>query len=183
MRSFLLFCALAGELDTWLARGEVTVFESKSDGHLRQVTNITDIPAPIEAVWERILDFDHWSTWIPQVAESRIIARTADSVDVAWNLQVLGPPVKFSGRYQIDRAHWTIRGVWLDGALQGSYWDWKLEDRGGTTRLYKTAYINAVTDNWLLRQLDDEAHTMEYGINASSGYLEVKALKRSFGGS
>jgi len=182
MRILLLATLLSGELDTWLSKGEVTVFENRPDGHLRQVTNITDIPAPIDAVWARVTDFDTWSTWMPQVAEARVVSRDAHAVEVSWSVQAVGPAVKFTGRYELDQPHWTVRGVWLSGNLQGSYWDWRLEDLGGRTRLYKTSFVNAVTDNWLLRQLDDKEHTMEYGINAASGYLEVKALKRSFGG-
>lgn len=182
MLMLLLAASLSGELDTWLARGEVTVFETKSDGQLRQVTNITDLPAPVDVVWTKLTDFDSWETWMPQVADCQVVAVNGNTLDVAWNVQVIGPAVKFTGRYTLDRASWTIRGVWLDGALEGSYWDWRLVPVGNHTRLYRTSFTNAVTDNWLLRQLDDEAHTMEYGINAASGFLEVRALKRSLGG-
>jgi hypothetical protein len=33
-----------------------------------------------------------------------------------------------------------------------------------------------VADNWLLRQFDDRHHTLEYGINAATGFVETRAL-------
>ena len=173
---------LSSELDDWLARGEVSVFELKDDGHLKQVTNITDLPAPVDAVWAKLIDFEAWPTWMTQVDEVQVVARDGDALDVRWNIAVVGPAVTFTGRYTLDTAKRTITGEWLDGQLKGSFWSWRLEPHGAQTRLYRTSFTNAVTDNWLLRQLDDEAHTMEYGINAATGFLEVRALKRALGG-
>ena len=184
MIPLLLLAALAhgGELDDWLARGEVSVFETQPDGHLRQVTDIIDLPAPTETVWNKLVDFETWPSWMRSVSQAKIVGRTGDAVDVQWEIAVVGPAVRFTGRYTLDKPGWAIRGVWTEGALQGSYWNWRLEPHGATTRLYRTSYTNAVADNWLLRQLDDQGHTLEYGINAASGFLEVSALKRALGG-
>lgn len=178
MFTLLLALTLGGELDALLARGEVTLIESKADGHLHQVTNISDIDAPVEVVWAKLADFAAWPGWTPQIEETIVTPISATVFDVEWAIAVVGPAVRFKGRYTLNKPAWTITGVWVEGSLEGSRWTWRLEPRGPSqTRLYRTSFTNAVADNWVLRQVDDENHTLEYGINAASGLVEVKALK------
>lgn len=190
MRAALLLLSLllspaaqAEDLADLLARGELALLETRPDGRVAQVTSIVDLDAPIAVVWAKITDFAAWKDWVPQVLESTATPQGADSLDVRWSIKAVGPPVRFTGRYTLDRARWTVRGRWLEGALEGSTWAWRLEDLGGRTRLYRTAFTNAVADNWLLRSFDDDAHTLEIGLNAATGLIEAAALKRALSGS
>ena len=60
----------AATLDGMLSKGQVTLVETGSDGRLSQVTTLSRIDAPVDAVWARLVDFDAYETWMPQVSQT-----------------------------------------------------------------------------------------------------------------
>lgn len=178
---FLLFAsaAQAESLDAMLQRGEVTLIETHPDGALKQATAIGLVAAPVEAVWEKLTNFADYPQWMPKVEGVRVTAKSATVFEVAWSLGIAGPNVNYTGRYTLDKASWTIRGTWVAGELEGSRWDWRLEPVSGGTVVYRVVYSNVVGSNWLIEQVVDEDHTLEYGINSATGVIEIQGLKRA----
>src|SRR6185503_323619 len=98
------FCAswaVAASLDELVARGEVLVVETKDDGRLQQVTTYSHVDAPVETVWAKLVAFEAYSEWMPQVARSEVTARTDASVEVAWSIKVPGPNATFTAKYDL----------------------------------------------------------------------------------
>lgn len=175
----LSLCARADELDALLARGEVTLLETRPDGRLKQVTAIGRIKAPIDKVWAKLTDLGAYETWMPQVASSKVVSATSAEVVVDLSIAVVGPNVNFREKLELDPATHTIRGTWVSGALSGSHWEWRLEARGEETMVWRTLYTNVVDTNWIVRQVEDANHTMEYGINVATGVVEMRGLKKA----
>lgn len=171
-------------LTSLLSRGELTLVESKpgkksgQDGGLKQVTSIANIKAPVEAVWAKLIDFPAYTVWMPKVTECTPTRTEGNQVDVQWNIDVPGPNYRYLTRNVLDKAHFRIEQSQLEGALKGSHWSWQLIAQGDSTLVYRTAFTNVTDESWLARQLDDESHTLSYGINVSTGLLEVRALRR-----
>lgn len=177
---WLLAPAEAGEtLESLLARGEVTLLETRPDGRLEQVTAIGIVPAPVDRVWARLTDFASYELWMPQVEDSTVVSHEGDTWVVDFSIGVVGPNINVRQKLVLDPAARTIRASWVSGALQGSHWEWRLEDRGSQTLAWRTLYTNVVDTNWVVRQIENDAHTMEYGINVATGVVELRGLARA----
>lgn len=178
----LLFVTLSNDLDTLLRRGDLTLIETQADGRLRQATAIGLLDAPVERVWELLVDFAAYPRWMPKVASAEVRPVSQGVVEVDWAVSIAGPDVRYRSRHELDREAWVIRGEQVSGELAGSRWDWRLEPRGAQTVLYREVYSNVVGSNWLIRQVEDETHTLEYGINAASGIIELQSVRRALEG-
>lgn len=180
---WLVALAQAEDLDALLARGELTLMETRADGRLEQATCFAQLHAPIDRVWSLLTDFTAYPTWMPQVRSVTVVSSTPTHVVADWTLSVVGPDISFRQEADLDPAAHTIHAWQVSGALPGSRWDWRLEPHGGGTLVQRIVHTNAVDSNWLLRQVDDDGHTLDYGINSATGVVEVKALERRLSGS
>lgn len=165
-------------LEGLLDRGEVNLLETWPDGSLRQVTTISTVRAPIATVWGLLRDFEQYETWMPQVMAATVVEQDASSCLVDWRIGVVGPDVSFRVRYAIDPAHYDIRGTWVSGALEHSTWAWHLEAVDGGTRVFRTVRTFPIDTNWLLKQVEDQNHTLDFGINSAVGIVEVRGIKK-----
>ncbi len=180
--------ALGGEspgLDELLARGELALVETHDDGSLNKVTVLSRIQAPRAVVWNKLADFENYVAWMPQVVKSQVVSRRESpegtEVLVDWSIKVPGPNVQFRTRYILDEAAGSIVGTWVSGALEGSQWEWRLLDEGTSTMVFRISFSTAVADNWVLRQFDDDFHTLDVGINSATPIIEIKGLKHALG--
>lgn len=172
--------AFAGDdLASLLARGPVTLVETKSDGTVKAVTAISQLSASPDAVWKKLTAFDDYVSWMPQVVQSTVASTSGDTVTVDWSIDAPGPNVNFRAEYVLDAAARTVKGKWVSGALEGSTWEWKLVPSGTGTMVYRVTYSSAVSDNWVLRQFDDPSHTLELGLNAATPIVELQALEKA----
>jgi ribosome-associated toxin RatA of RatAB toxin-antitoxin module len=169
----------AEELASLLARGPVALVETRADGHVDRVTALAHIDAPPDRVWSTIVDFGSYVAWMPQVEGSTVTSQTDHTTVVDWSIATPGPNVTFTASYALDPVNRTVAGTWVAGALEGSHWDWQLVPDGSGTLVYRTCFSSAVSDNWLLKQFDDSAHTLELGLNAATPIVELKALQQA----
>ncbi|MDP2317642.1 MAG: SRPBCC family protein [Pseudomonadota bacterium] len=171
----------AETLDDLLARGELTLLETKPDGRLRQVTAMGLVRAPIDVVWAKLTNLAAYETWMPQVADSTVVSTAGNVVVADFSIAVVGPNVNFRQKLTLDPTTHTIQAEWVSGALGGSRWSWQLEARDGATLVRRMLYTNVVDTNWIVRAVESEHHTMEYGINVATGVVELRGLKTALG--
>lgn len=165
-----------------MRQGDLVLIQPGADGRVEKVRTWSWYDAPPDVVWERILSYDTYAEWMPRVNMVEVLARTEDHVDVRWTIKVPGPNVVFTARYHLDPATRTIRGEWLEGALQGSAWTWQLLADGTGTRVERELKTSAATDSWLLQQFDDRWHTLEFGINAATPIVEAQGMRQALKG-
>ncbi len=174
--------APAATLDQMVKGGEVAWLETSSDGRVKQVTAMSYVDASPAVVWAKLADWAGYASWMPTVTASTLVEHT-DTVDtVDWTLGIAGPDIQFRARYQLDPERLTIDGQQVAGALPGSRWSWRLEPSGVGTIVSRVVMSNVVDTNWFLRQAENKWHTLEYGINLSSGVIELRGLKAALGG-
>ncbi len=175
----LLPLASAATFDELLARGPVSVVETTEDSRVQQVTVYAHVEAPVEVVWDRLVAFEAYAGWMPQVEETTVVARTETTAEVAWVVRVPGPNFKFTATYELDPAQHLLVGTAKSGSLAGGKWHWKLSPHGTGTLVERTTYAGAVIDTWIVRSFDDSEHSMELGLNAAVPLIEVRGLKRA----
>ena len=114
---------------------------------------------------------------MPTVTDSTVVDSKSGEVTIDWTLGLAGPDIQFRARYLIDSTKQTITGEQVSGALAGSRWSWKVEPSGAGSIVTRVVRSNVVDTNWFLKQAENKWHTLEYGINLSSGVIELKGLK------
>lgn len=169
----------AASLDAMLAKGEVSLLETHPDGRLKQVTAIAQVKAPIERVWVQLTDFSGYAKWMPQVKAVSVRSATPTEAMVEWTVAVVGPDIRFVQRLEMDAAAFTIRGTHAGGAMPGSHWNWSLTAVGDQTIVERTVRVNVIDSNWFVKQVEDEHHTLDYGINSAIGVVELRGLARA----
>ena len=162
-----------------LAKGEVSLLETYPDGRLKQVTAIAQVKAPIERVWAQLTDYAGYAGWMPQVKAVTVRSSTGSVAEVEWTVAVVGPDIKFVQRLEMDTTAHTITGTYVSGAMPGSHWNWALTADGDQTLVQRTVRVNVVDSNWFIKQVEDEHHTLDYGINSAIGVVELRGLARA----
>jgi carbon monoxide dehydrogenase subunit G len=157
------------------------VVETHGDGRLKEATTIALVRAPIESTWAALMDFPSYGQWMPQVRKAEVSDRAGNEFTVDWLIAVVGPDIALKTRVQVDEANHRIKAWQTGGALPGSRWEWRLHAVEGGTRVERVVKTTAVDSNWLIRQVEDDFHTLDYGINAAEGVVEIKGLKRRLG--
>lgn len=175
----LVLPAQSLSLDELLARGEVTLLETLPDGRLRRVTAISRLPVAPDVVWARLTDWAAYKGWMPQVAASNLVSLEGEVAVVDWTIAVVGPNVSFRARYEMDPVKRVIHGEQVSGALSGSVWDWSLTAEPGGTLVERCIKSNVVESNWIVRQVEDSNHTMDYGINVATAVVEQRGLRNA----
>jgi len=173
--------ALAAPPTFSVDQGELVQVLSTDDGQLAGVQALGRIDAPIDDVWEVLVDFEHHEDWLPMVAKTKVVAVEGNRHTVDFVVQVPGPNLRFSCDWVVDAANHTMRATGARGSLAGGVWSWTLHDGGDHTIVERVTEASAVVDSWLIRQFDDEARTLQVGINVTSPLVEVQGLKQAVG--
>lgn len=166
-------------LNTLVQKGDLTLLETNSDGTLKQVTAMALIKAPIEVVWQKLGDYQAYLNWMPKVKTAIILKKEGVITQTKWEIEVPGPNYTYVVDNIENKSLYTIKQKQVSGALKGSHWGWQLVAiSSDTTMVFRSVFTNVTDESWIVRQVEDESHTLSYGINVSSSLLEVKALKR-----
>lgn len=172
-----LVVSQAGDsLTPLLARGPLALVEQTKDGKFSQATAIVLVSAPIEKVYETVLDHARFKDFMPKVLTSEIEKSTSKSFDIRFVIDVPGPDTDYTIRYVRDDAKRTLKGTWVKGDLKDSKWEWRLEATAdGKTLLYHQLAVKNFSS--VLTSLEDEQQTMTVGVNISSAIAATQAVK------
>jgi carbon monoxide dehydrogenase subunit G len=109
--------------------------EQNADGFVANVVMFA--PVPVDLAWTVLTDFDHMPTWVPNVRESRIASRDADSMTVEQRGVARFGPLSFPytsvRRMQLDPPK-TIRSTQVSGSMRRMTSLMTLEGEGEGTR-------------------------------------------------
>ncbi|MBI4577479.1 MAG: SRPBCC family protein [Planctomycetes bacterium] len=164
-----------------LGRGELVLVASRDDGSPDEAVAMARMRAPLGRVWETLLDYPSYPRWVPKVVRSDVVRRAEGApevLDVKFEIEVPGWNYRYTIRYAVDEAGRTVLGSWHSGDLEGGRWNWRLYASGEETVVTYATHTDVGRASRLVRELDDEYHSLSYGLDLSSAVLMVKALQR-----
>lgn len=165
-----------------LKQGSLVVVRQNDDQSLKNVTAGRLVDAPLEKVWEVIIDFEHYPLFMPQTTAERVLEKEGEnrilveqsigvkiwrlpSVDVTYQLaQDLTPPGK-------------VRFWHVSGTLEGTYGGWDLVRTGDRTMAFYTLYSNLTALGWGLGGILKAEPDFMTGVNVTTAMMVTKAVK------
>ncbi|MCX7680210.1 MAG: SRPBCC family protein [Spirochaetes bacterium] len=165
-------------LEDLLNEGPLISIKQSPEGKFLYATAIVKINAPLEVVWNLILDLEHYSEFMPRVKSSKVQSKSNDGNEICVNFEISVPLAnqRYTLKYLLDRERKIINIVHVTGDLKGSWWRWQLMPSGkGTLVQYW-----GVTKNYsrLLEKFEDERQTVTVGINVSSMMTITRTIKQ-----
>ncbi|NOZ85773.1 MAG: hypothetical protein GXP49_05855 [Deltaproteobacteria bacterium] len=170
-------------LSTLLEKGVVVVIETNKNNKFKSATAYIPVDAPAQKVFDTILDFSGYPSFMPTCIKADVLSKTQDQAVVKYELEVPGLNTKYTVQYRIDSEHLAIYAKWKAGDLEGSRWTWRLVplEKNRTLVEYKGTTKNFSS---FAASLEDKRQTLTVGINVTSVVASVRAVKaRAEGGS
>lgn len=169
--------ARADQLDGLLLKGPVVMLEQADDGKFKKATSVIKINAPIEKVWEAVIDFARYKEIFPKCKQSKVLKQDAVSALVRFEIEVPLVNTKYEIKYKIVPEKRKLIAKWAKGDLKGSHWIWLLKPAadGGTV-----VYYAGVTKSFsaILERMEDDQQTITIGVNVASLIASLRAVKQ-----
>jgi hypothetical protein len=128
-------------------RGEVTVYRRPGQGAL-QLGAEGRIAAPVSTVRDALLDYGSHSRWVTNVAESRVLGKGDEWIDVYQRLKL---PV-------VHDRDFTVHVVW-GGTPEAPWLRFSTANERGPAPTHGTVRVSDNTGSWRLRSIDNGAAT------------------------
>jgi ribosome-associated toxin RatA of RatAB toxin-antitoxin module len=165
------------DLQHMLDKGPLIAINRDKDEKFESITTYALVNAPLQYVWDTVLNIDDYERYMPRIVKSQVIKRNEDNTEIiaAFELNTAINNTKYTLKYIIDAKNHTIAINHHAGALKGSHWHWEFYPRGTDTIAICTgasknfsAFINAV---------DDGTQTLTIGINITSMVANTRYIK------
>jgi hypothetical protein len=128
-------------------RGDVTVYRRSTQGPL-QLGAEGRIAAPVSAVRSALVDYDSHTRWVKNVAESRVLARGPDSIEVYQRLKL---PV-------VHDRDFTVHVAW-GGEADAPWLRFSTANERGPAPTHGVVRVSVNSGSWRLRSIDNGAAT------------------------
>ena len=160
-----------------LARGQVTIVDSRPGGRLRQATVVEAVEAPAADIFAAVSNPAGYPKLIR--AMDKVVIHSSDdkAVDFSWNIgfSVFG----LTSRNRMTR---TDDGVLVEasgGELNGAKWRWQIVPTApGRTVVAYHGFANLRKSTSILEQTLRREPYLEHGLVAGSNMVMLRAIRR-----
>jgi len=161
---------------TILQNGPLLTINRDRDGVFQSVTVYAIVNAPLDRVWDTVLDIDSYREYMPRVIEARVLKRNPGAgITARFEIEVPMRNTRYELKFSPDREKKSIAVGRLSGDLEGSSWQWQFEDMGEKTMIIYRGVIRNYSS--FLQRFDDREQTITVGINISTLLATVKSIK------
>ncbi len=164
-----------------IEKGELSLVESYRSGRLRQVTVMGLIKASPDEVWKVLTDYNHYTRFLPNLANLEIVRRSGKDAVLAYELEVPGSNIEYTlVHHHTPRRRIDIRLADDEGDIQTGAWRWELipSAAGKSTIVVYTLYSDVRESSWIIRQVLKSSPSLEHGLNVATGLVTVRAIKK-----
>lgn len=166
----------ADDLTRMLEKGPMVRVDVDKAGKFDGVVAVVDIDAPAERVWQVLLDFRNYDSFMPRVDDVDVEDR-AGVAHVVWNINTPLVRTKYTNSMTIDDKNRLLLARTVEGDMKGSRYDWRvLSLSPSKSRLVHSAWPRNMPG--LVATLDDEAQTITVGVAVSSVMATTRAIKQ-----
>ncbi|MDP2342622.1 MAG: SRPBCC family protein [Deltaproteobacteria bacterium] len=168
--------ARADEIGDMIKAGPLVRIETDpKTGKLKQSVCITDVAAPIDAVWKVLVDYPTYKFFMPRIDKIDVVYEGKDAL-VSIKLDTPLVSTSYTNRMTADLAAHTINVKNEQGDLSGSRYFWRLVPLGDLrTRIFYSGLIKNYSS--MAESFEDEQQTLSIGINVVSLLATAKAVK------
>lgn len=160
-----------------LDKGPLITINRDSDDEFESITTYALINAPVQYVWDAVLNIEDYARYMPRMVRSEVVKRNTDNTEIIAAFEVLTfmNNTNYTLRYRIDDTNRTIVIDHHSGALKGSRWHWKFQAQGEDTIIICTGGSKNLSV--FIKAIDDSTQTLTIGINISSMLANISYIK------
>lgn len=168
MISIFIPSAIAADFNALMEKSPVITIDNDNAGKFKSVTVYTVADAPLETIWNVILDVNAYREFNPRMETVKIVSRDDATNELTAEFVIDAPLVnmKYSLLFKFDRKSRTIKVERLSGDLEGSSWLWKFEENGNRTLIIYSGVIRNFFP--LIEKWDDEKSSITIGVTIST---------------
>ncbi len=174
---FLFNTADAIDFSNLMEGNPVITISNDENGKLKSVTAYSITNAPLEILWDTILDIKSYKEFTPGIRDIKNIIKNEKGNEITADFEIEVPfsNLKYNLVYRYDLKARTIEVRRKSGDLEGSHWLWKFEKLGENTLIVYSGLIKNFS--FFLESFDDSSNSMATGINVSTILSTVKINK------
>jgi ribosome-associated toxin RatA of RatAB toxin-antitoxin module len=166
-----------------LETGNFLIVRERPDGSFKEASAGTLVDAPLDVVWETIMDYDHYPEFMPQTERMQTIERVSENeVIVEQTIAVIISVIKVHLTYQLRQMaepKKRVRFEHVNGDLAGTHGGWDLiaiED-GKRTIIFYSLFSNLMALPWPAGAILRAEPDFMTAVNVTTAMLVVKAVR------
>jgi ribosome-associated toxin RatA of RatAB toxin-antitoxin module len=160
-----------------LDTGPLITINRDSNDKFESITTYALVNAPLQYVWDTVLNIDDYARYMPRMVRSQILNKNEANTEMiaAFEIDTFMSNTKYQLKYMIDETRRTIDMYHYAGALKGSRWHWEFQTQGGNTFIICTGASKSFSA--LIKAVDDSTQTLTIGINITSMLANIRYIK------
>ena len=164
-------------LDSMLGKGPLITINRDSNERFESITTYALVDAPLQYVWDTVLNIADYARYMPRMVTSEIVQRNRDNTEIiaAFELDTAIHNTKYELKYNIDNQSHTIAIDHHSGDLKGSQWHWEFQAQGEDTIIICTG--GSKNFSAFIKAIDDSTQTLTVGINIMSMLANIRYIK------
>ncbi len=166
-----------------LETGNFLIVRERPDGSLKEASAGTLVDAPLDVVWDTIMDYGHYPEFMPQTEEMQIVKRVSENeVIVEQTIAVTISVIKVHLTYQLRQMaepKKKIRFEHVSGDLPGTHggWDLLAIDDGKRTIIFYSLFSNLMALPWPAGAILRAEPDFMTAVNVTTAMLVAKAVR------
>jgi ribosome-associated toxin RatA of RatAB toxin-antitoxin module len=165
------------DLEHMLDQGPLITINRDNDDKFESITTYTLVSAPLQYVWDTMLNIEDYARHMPRMVKSKVVKRNADNTEIIAEFEVRTflNNTNYTLKYRIDHIGRTITIDHHSGALKDSRWHWSFQPESEATVIICTGGSKHLSG--FIKIIDDHTQTLTVGINISSMLANIHYIK------
>jgi ribosome-associated toxin RatA of RatAB toxin-antitoxin module len=168
-------------LKDWWKKGPLVIIEEKPDGKLKFITSAILVNAPIDVVWDTILDFENYNEFMESVKIAEILEESEKHAVVKYTiefrfLRVISLSVKYTTKLTLKKPK-RIDFKLIDGPFPNHYGYWELTPHEKNKIILCYGVYTDVSKITLARIFLSRNPLIESAMGVSTSTIVIKSIK------
>lgn len=177
---FSVSTILASDFDFYarLRKSPLISIDRNEKGKFQHITSITLVNAPVDVVWNAVVEIDKYKSYMPRVLKADIdkVSDDKKTITASFVIKVPLKNTRYTMKNVLEREKNIINVSQVKGDLKDSWFRWKFYPQGDKTLIVYSGRIKNFSK--FIESFDDKKEqTISVGINISTILATVKSIK------